>query len=112
MSESNASPAPAQSQTTPSQDESDRYAAKDTDKDRGRYAESATDNQTDANSDMPELAADLSAMVENINADLSSLYQEINQHINEQLDQVKESRQDIQALMENLSQQLKNTQKK
>lgn len=111
MSESNTNQ--AQTQSDISKDEHDRYANKSTDQDTGRYAEQTTDSvQNSETSDMPELAADLSAMVENINADLSSLYQEINQHINEQLDQVKESRQDIQALMKNLGQQLKNTQKK
>ena len=111
MTESNTNQAQAQSDI--SKDENDRYANKSTDQDTERYAEQTPDtDQNSETSDMPELAADLSAMVENINADLSSLYQEINQHINEQLDQVKESRQDIQALMKNLGQQLKNTQKK
>lgn len=101
----NPSPAP--------QDESDRYTNQNADQDEGRYAEQTSDSAPDSSTtDMPELATDLTAMIDNINEDLSSLYQEINQHINDQLEQVKESRQDIQTLMDNLGKQLKNTQKK
>jgi len=54
----------------------------------------------------------LTEMVNNINSDLSILYQDINKHINDQLDQVKTSSEDIESLMSNLNQQLKNSQKK
>lgn len=81
--------------------------------DTDRYASS--DKSTNEAKKAPEnanLATDLTTMVENINTDLTTLYQEINQHINEQLSQVKESTQDIQSLMSNLNEQLKNSQKK
>lgn len=89
----------------------------DQQQDTERYASSEKTNSesNNKNNTAPEnagLAADLTTMVENINTDLTNLYQEINQHINEQLDQVKASSHDIQSLMSNLNQQLKNSQKK
>jgi len=87
----------------------------DQQQDTERYASSEKSNSEANNNTAPEnagLAADLTTMVENINTDLTNLYQEINQHINEQLNQVKESSHDIQSLMSNLNQQLKKSQKK
>lgn len=101
--------------TTHDTEDSARYSTKEADQsdDAARYSQGDAHQIVEKDEgDIPELAADLNAMVENINADLANLYQEINQHINEQLEQVKESRQDIHDLMGNLSQQLKNNQTK
>jgi hypothetical protein len=104
-------------QETPNKEsnDSDRYNndSQDQQQDTGRYATTDTvQNDPNKVSENSNLATDLTTMVENINTDLTTLYQEINQHINEQLAQVKESSQDIQSLMSNLNEQLKNSQKK
>lgn len=104
-----------QNPTQTSADDSARYANNETNSQDNaeRYTSDTNDEALiKEEHEEPALAADLTAMVEHINADLTTLYQEINQHINEQLEQVKSSRQDIDDLMTNLGKQLKNTQKK
>ena len=88
-------------------DESDRYTQppQATEQDKGDTSSSHTHEATPA-LENPDISAHFGAMVEGINADLSQLYQEINQHINDQLENIKVSQQDVTELINHLKQEV------